>query len=78
MQRFIGTKEQEQSMVTKVSKQPKPGTSACLLCLTKQARSQQHHKEGSKTECSRSQRGRITSHSWHGEWQGGQRGAQDH
>lgn len=55
MQRFTGAKEQEQSMVTKVSKQPKPGIRACLLCLTKLVKSQQHHKEGSKTEGSRSQ-----------------------
>ena len=42
-------KEQEQSMVTKVSQQPKPGIRVCLLCLTEQVKSQQHHKEGSKT-----------------------------
>lgn len=48
MQRFTGAKEQEQSMVTKVSQQPKPGVRACLLCLTEQGKSQQHHKEGSK------------------------------
>ena len=63
MQRLTGAKEQEQSMVTKVSQQPKPGIRACLLWLTKQVKSQQHQKEGSKAECPRNLGGRITPHS---------------